>query len=229
MRAFFIISFLWSILLVPFVSAVEIVIAGGVALRSWESNRAPDEVHDRWWANFIRASTLHFALRKHEKPDADILWIVYRPSYLTRQAEDGKPYTTWIAEHAVKYKVRLVWVDSSQEAIRAINNAPRRGKKVTRLTYYGHSNAHAFMLDYSNSLCGASRAWIHENDLGTLIRRDIFAPDAVAYSYGCHTGESMSQKWKAALGIPLWGNTKKTRYQSLMEGKLPEGTGEWRQ
>ncbi len=216
-----------GILLAPFAAAIDVVIAGGVALRSWENNRAPEQVHDKWWANFIRASTLHFALLRHSDPKATVTWIVYRPSYQTRQTEDGKPYVEWIEEHAVKYKVRLVWVDNTKETIAAINNAPRQGKKIKRLTYYGHSNAHAFMLDYSNSICGASRAWIHEDDIARLIRCDIFAPNAVAYSYGCHTGASMSKKWKQALGIPLWGNIDKTRYQTLMDGKLPEGKGAW--
>ncbi len=224
----FIFACLSSILfLTNFARALDVIMAGGVALKSWENYRAPDKVHDRWWANFIRASTLHMQQLREKNPHAVITWIVYRPSYVTRQAEDGKPYVQWIEEHAVKYKARLVWVSSSSQAVAALNNAPRAGRKIRTFTYYGHSNAHAFMLDYSNSIIGASKAWIHEKDLARLIRRDIFAPGAICYSYGCHTGVSMSRNWYRALGVRLYGNIDKTRYQPLSQGRRPQGVGAW--
>jgi len=83
------------------------------------------------------------------------------------------------------------------------------------------------MLDYSNDIIGASTEWMHENDLATHIRRDIFAPDAECWSYGCYTGQSMSAKWKEVFGVPLWGNLESTRYQPVGEGRLPAGAGRW--
>ncbi len=207
--------------------AVTVILAGGVALRSWEELRGP-EAHDRWWANFIRASTLDFSLMRKENPQEKIVWIVFRPAYITRQKAEGKPLVKWIEENAVKYKVRLIWVDSAQETYDALNSIPRiTGQRISKFTYYGHSNAYAFMLDYSNSIIGASKHWIHEKDLRTKINPTIFTRDAVCVSFGCYTGLSMSKRWMAALGVPLWGNTDSTDYTSLSHGKLPIGMGKW--
>ena len=73
----------------------------------------------------------------------------------------------------------------------------------------------------------ASKAWIHEKDLGTRINKNIFAPDAECWSYGCYTGRSMSKYWKEAFGVGLWGNLESTRYQPVGEGRLPAGAGKW--
>ncbi len=214
------------VVLTNHVRAHEVIMAGGVALKSWENYRRSDQVHDRWWANFIRASTLHMGTLRSKDAHTPITWIVYRPAYAARATEDGKPYVQWIQEHSVKYKARLVWVSNNKEVLAALNSAPRHGGKIHKFTYYGHSNAHAFMLDYSCAIMGASQVWIHEKDLGK-IRRDIFAPGAICYSYGCHTGMSMSKNWYRALGVPLWGNEDKTRYQPLSHGRPPKGVGRW--
>lgn len=210
----------------PLSQGLEVILAGGVALRSWENYRGPS-AHDNWWANFIRASTVQIALTQAKKPDERIVWIVYRPAYVTRGVENKTDYIPKIRETAGRYGVKLVYVDSAAEAFEAINKAPRRGEKINSFYYFGHSNPHAFMLDYSNDIIGASTEWMHEDDLATRIRRDIFAPDAECWSYGCYTGQSMSAKWKSAFGVPMWGNTESTRYQPVGEGRLPSGAGQW--
>ena len=83
--------------------ADHVIVTGGPALRKWENLRVQQDQHDRWWANFVRASTLRMAeIRKAYGPDAAIVWMVYQPGYQTRGREDGKPYTSWIAELAAK-------------------------------------------------------------------------------------------------------------------------------
>lgn len=211
---------------IPSVKAVDVILAGGVALKSWENYRGA-EAHDRWWANFIRASTMQMSGINLRDPKAKIVWIVFRPSYITRQSEDGKTYVKWINEHAVKYRAKLVWVKTAKEAVAAINNAPQAGRRIKNFTYFGHSNAYAFMLDYSNDIIGTSTEWIHERDIKGWIKAEAFEPDAVCWSYGCFTGLSMSQRWHEALGIKLWGNTAATRYHPLSQGRMPEGQGAW--
>lgn len=207
--------------------AVEVVLCGGVALRSWENLRGP-AAHDNWWANFVRASTVYIDQARAKDPKKDIVWIVYRPSYISRGKENQIDYISRIRETAGKRKLRLKFVDTADEAYQAINKAPRNKKdKVTAFYYFGHSNPHAFMLDYSNYVMAASKAWMHEKDLATKINKDIFAPDAECWSYGCYTGRSMSKYWKEAFGVPMWGNTESTRYQPVGEGKLPAGAGKW--
>ena len=207
-------------------SAVDVVLSGGVALKSWEKLRGPN-AHDNWWANFIRASTVQIGITKAKKPKERIVWIVYRPSYISRGKENKIDYIPKIRETAGKLGVKLVYVDTAEAAYAAINKAPRKGEKINSFYYFGHSNPQAFMLDYSNDIMGASTQWMHENDLASKIRRDVFAPDAECWSYGCYTGRSMSAKWKAAFGVPLWGNLESTRYQPVGEGKLPAGAGHW--
>ena len=207
--------------------AVEVVLCGGVALRSWENLRGPS-AHDNWWANFVRASTVYIDSALAKDPKKDIVWIVYRPSYITRGKENQIDYISRIRETAGKRHLRLRFVDTADEAYKAINQAPRNKKdKVTAFYYFGHSNPHAFMLDYSNSVMAASKAWMHEKDLASKINKNIFAPDAECWSYGCYTGRSMSKYWKAAFGVGMWGNPASTRYQPVGEGKLPAGAGKW--
>ncbi len=206
--------------------AVEVILTGGVALKSWEYLRGPAK-HDNWWANFVRASTIRIQQAQAENPSARIVWVVYRPAYVTRGREEGKDYVRMIRETAAKYRVQLVFADTAAQACRAVNAAVRGRDRLTTFFYFGHSNAHAFMLDYSNSIIGASKQWIHEDELASLIKPDIFVPSARCESYGCYTGLSMSAKWKAAFNVPLRGNTESTRYQPVGEGRLPEGVGKW--
>lgn len=208
-------------------SAVEVILTGGVALRSWEILRGPAK-HDNWWANFVRASTVRIAQARQENPKVKIVWIVYRPAYITRGKEEGKDFVKMIRDLSTKNNVKLVFVDTAAQAYQAINSAPQGGERIHSFYYFGHSNAHAFMLDYSNNIIGASKQWMHEDDLATRLRASAFAPGAKCFSYGCYTGLSMSGKWRAATGIPMMGNTASTRYQPVGEGRMPEGAGRWK-
>jgi hypothetical protein len=82
------------------------------------------------------------------------------------------------------------------------------------------------MFDYSNNIDSACKSWLHEND-ATKINRHIFARNAYVKSWGCHTGEEMSKKWRAATGTNMIGALGKTQF--MME-ELPilisEG-GKW--
>ena len=207
--------------------AVEVVLCGGVALRSWENLRGP-AAHDNWWANFVRASTVYIDGALAKNPEKDILWLVYRPSYITRGKENQIDYIARIRETAGKRKIRFRFVDSADDVYKAINAAPRNKKdRITGFYYFGHSNPHAFMLDYSNSVMAASKAWMHEKDLATRVNPAIFAPDAECWSYGCYTGRSMTRVWRESVGVPLWGNTESTQYQPVGWGDLPRGNGSW--
>ncbi|MFK7911942.1 MAG: hypothetical protein AB8F34_15280 [Akkermansiaceae bacterium] len=203
----------------------HVILCGGPALRKWENLRVERDQHDRWWANFIRASTLRMVeIRRAYGKDAAITWIVYRPGYTMRSGEDGKPYTTWINELAAKRRVTLRWVSTGPQAIAALNNHPSRS--VVTFDFFGHSNKHCFLLDYSSKIMGASKAWIHEKDL-SRIRRGIFARNAYCKSWGCHTGESMSAYWKRAIGNTMIGAKGKTDYRTLSHGKMPSVSGSW--
>ncbi len=203
----------------------HIILCGGPSLLSWEKLRRKTERHDRWWANFIRASTIRFGIiRRAYGENSKVTWIVYRKGYQIRQQEDGVPYVKYINDLAVKYKVRLVWINTGDQAINAINKHPSRS--VRTFDFFGHSNKHCFMLDYGSEVLGASKAWIHEKNLWKL-KGSIYAPGAVCQSYGCHTGESMSAFWKKALGHSLVGARGKTDYAMVGRGKMPHVNGRW--
>ncbi len=210
----------------PLAQAVDVVLSGGVALKSWEHLRGP-AAHDNWWANFIRAATVHMDIELKKRPDARFTWIVYRPAYIARGREEGKDYLSMIREQADKRKAKLVFVDSAAGAYKAINAAGSR-KPISSFYYFGHSNAHAFMLDYSNDIIGSSTEFMHENDLATKLNPGAFARDATCYSFGCYTGMSMSQVWTKAIGVRLWGNTESTRYHPVGWGCMPTGNGLWK-
>ncbi len=211
----------------PLAQAVDVVMSGGVALKSWEHLRGP-AAHDNWWANFIRAATVHIDIQKKKRPDARFIWIVYRPAYITRGKEEGKDYISMIQEQAMKRSARLVFVDTADQAFEAINAAGKGKERITSFYYFGHSNAHAFMLDYSNTIIGSSKQFMHEKELATKLKADIFDEKASCYSFGCYTGQSMSQFWTKHTGVRLWGNTESTRYHPVGWGCMPTGNGLWK-
>lgn len=199
---------------------------GGPALMKWEGLRIQEDRHDNWWANFVRASTIRISQIQMKSPNAPIRWIVFKPGYVTRSQEDGKPYVQWINDLGKKYKVQLVWVSTSKQAIDALNASGRKGGKVESFYYFGHSNPYALMLDYGNDIMAVSTQYIHETDLDK-INPGIFMPNADCWSYGCYTGMSMSYWWRKYTGVPMWGNMKSTRYAPVSSGRLPDGVGAW--
>jgi len=217
--------FLLSTLLLATAHAEHVIVSGGPSLRKWENLRISEDQHDRWWANFIRAGTLRMAeVRKAYGPDAKLVWLVHRKSYEARGREDGKPYTTWITEQATKRRATLIWFDSSGDFIRALNSRPRGS--IQTFDFFGHSNKYAFMFDYGSDIMAASTSWLHENEL-SRIKSSIFARNAYCKSWGCHTGESMSQAWKRAIGNSLEGARGPTTYTVVGQGQMPAVRGSW--
>ena len=213
------------LLLAGWSHAEHVIVTGGPTLRKWENLRVPDDQHDRWWANFVRASTVRMAeIRKAYGTDAALVWMVYQPSYQSRGREDGKPYTQWIAEQAAKRRATLIWFNGTGDFIQKLNSRPRGS--VETFDFFGHSNRYAFMFDYGSEIMAASTAWLHERDL-PRIKAGIFTRNAYCKSWGCHTGESMSPVWKRALGIPLEGANGPTSYVDVGQGTLPVVHGRW--
>jgi hypothetical protein len=214
-----------SFLLVLPSRADHVIATGGPAMRKWEDYRVKEDQHDRWWANFIRASTIRIdEIRLAYGPGAKVVWFVFKPGYQTRGREDGKPYTTWIAEQAAKRRATLVWFDSSAGFIRSLNTRPRGS--VETFDFFGHSNRHCFMFDYSNEIMGVSTATLHEREL-PRIKGSVFTRNAYCKSWGCHTGESMSAAWKKSVGVPLEGAKGPTDYTVVGQGSLPRVKGTW--
>jgi hypothetical protein len=205
--------------------ADHVIVTGGPAMRKWENLRVKDDQHDRWWANFVRASTLRMdEIHKAYGPNAPIVWMIYQPCYQARGREDGKPYTTWLVELAAKKRATLVWFTGGEDFIQKLNSRPRGS--VETLDYFGHSNRYCFLFDYSNEIMGASKAWLHEKDL-TRIKASIFSRNAYCKSWGCHTGESMSGAWKSATGVTMEGARGPTTYADVGHGTLPVVHGGW--
>ena len=181
-----------------------IILIGGPALRKWENLRPEGDRHDRWWANFVSSANLRTKqlISQGVAPDS-IVWLVPRNDYSARQREDGKPYPAWINRLANKNGVRIQWFSTSSEILRYFRKGRSRSSMpIVRFEYFGHSNKHAFMIDYSNRLSGASMVYIHERDLKMFSRR-WFHRDAYIKSWGCHTGESFSKVWKREVGVPM--------------------------
>lgn len=209
----------------PVAQAEHVIVCGGPALRKWENYRVPDDQHDRWWANFVRASTLRMVeIRQAYGKEAPLVWLVYKPGYVARGREDGKPYTSWIAEQAAKRNATLIWFSSTGDYISKINSRPRGS--VETYDYFGHSNKYAFMFDYGSDIMAVSTAWLHERDIPRL-KSSIFTRTAYCKSWGCHTGASMSAVWKRHLGLSLEGAKGKTLYTMVGRGEMPTGFGGW--
>ncbi len=209
-----------------------IIVSGGPALRQWEN--LMERPHDFWWGNFIRAARFRMTALIRKNPDINLTWFVYRPAYVSRGKEDGRSRIADIesvpAMFARDYKhpIRLSWFDETEELIAHVNN--RDGTKVIGFEYFGHSNRHAFMFDYSNHVSGASRAWLHESELRRF-RRRAFDRNGFFKSWGCHSGQknSFCKAFRKATGVGMWGATDKTDYSVLKDDRMPVvlGGGKW--
>jgi hypothetical protein len=188
-----------------------IILSGGPSLEEWEKFK--EEPHDRWWGNFIRSARVRIQEIQKQKPDARITWLVHRPSYLRRaERQDKTDLLANIISVRDKFKVDLIWFDKGGEVIDYLNHGkPRNRVKIANFEFYGHSNRACFMFDYSNEIDSGSKSWLHESELGR-IQRGIFTRDAFIKSWGCHTGESMSKKWRRATGKRMIGAIGKTDY-----------------
>lgn len=192
-----------------------LVVSGGPALRKWENLRRNGEQHDRWWGNFIATAVTRIKEIQKAQPGMPITWLVYRDAYTRRTAEDGKPYNVWIQEKQAKYGIKIVNFSSGSELINYINNGQNRSRvKVAGFEFFGHSNKYCFMFDYSSDIYAVSTAWLHQSDL-KRIHSSAFAKNAYCQSWGCHTGEAMSEEWKKATGLWLVGAYGKTDYTDL--------------
>ena len=202
-----------------------ILISGGVSLYAWEKFKS--QPHDSWWMNFIRAARLRIQEIQAREPDAQITWFVYKPSYIARGRQDKRDYISDINSVRDVYKVKLIYFDRTPELIQYLNaGQPRDRVKICNFEFFGHSNKACWMFDYSSNLDSASKAWLHEKELAQ-IHRNIFTRDAFVKSWGCHTGESMSKRWRAAVGVPMWGAIGKTQYMTEQMPVLSSDNGRW--
>lgn len=204
------------------VARENIVISGGVSLHKWEMYR-PDP-HDNWWMNFVRAARIRIQQLRDADPQARITWLVYRPAYERRCVQEGRDLLGLIDSVRDAYGVNRVYFSNTAELVAYLNTGGDRSRvKISNLEYFGHSNKACWMFDYSNFVDGASKAWLHEDELGRL-QPGIFTADAFVKSWGCHTGESMSGVFRRLTGIRMWGAVGKTQYQT---DDLPKLSGRW--
>jgi hypothetical protein len=194
-----------------------IIVVGGPSLQEWEKYKA--QPHDHWWANFVHSARVRTEqLRAELGPDAMITWLVYGQGYKDRSKQENQDLIANINSVGEKYHLNLVYFGKGAEVINYFNSGqPRSSLKIAGFEYFGHSNRACFMFDYSNVLDSASKSWLHESEFNKIDRRD-FARGAYVKSWGCHTGESMSRKWRVATGIPMWGAIGKTDFST---GELP--------
>jgi len=190
-----------------------ILLSGGPSILVWEKWKS--QPHDLWWQNFIRAAEIRITeLKSQGVPASQITWFVYRIAYETRSKQEGQNLVANINTLSNSLGVKLKYFSRSAQVIDYLNaGQPRSLVPIADLEYFGHSNKACWMFDYSNFIDSASKVWIHEDELHKLAP-GIFARDAFIKSWGCHTGESMSQKFRRATGVRMWGATGRSQYMT---------------
>ena len=202
-------------------SSEYIILVGGPSIEKWEKFKT--EPHDVFWGSFIRAARTRVQqLRQTTIPigsPTQLTLLVYRKGYVTRGRQDNRDLVGLVNSVRDTYKVNLVWFNSGGEVFNYFNGGKPRGSvKVSGFEFFGHSNRACFMFDYSNEVDSCSKAWMQEDELARL-SRSIWAPKAYVKSWGCHTGESMSQKFYDATGVKMIGAIGKTTYASRIENQ----------
>ena len=209
----------------PAASGEFILLAGGVSMWKWEKWKA--QPHDNWWMNFVRASRIRIEQIQAASPGAQITWLVYRPAYVIRAKQENNDLISHITSVRDAYNVKLIWFERTDEVIRYLNDGQdRRRMKIANFEFFGHSNKACWMFDYSNYIDSASKVWLHQDDLNK-IRRGIFSRDAFVKSWSCHTGESMSRRWKSATGVGMVAAVGKTQYMTHELPVLSSTNGRW--
>ena len=202
-----------------------ILLIGGPSLMQWEKYKK--QPHDHWWANFVRAGRIRTEQLRAASPEAKITWLVYKQGYVDRGAQEHQDLLTFIDSVREKYDLNLVYFRDGAEVINYLNNGQPRDKvKIAGLEYFGHSNKACFMFDYSSNVDSASKSWLRESEVGA-IHRNVFARNAMIRSWGCYTGESMSKKWRSALGFRMVGAIGKTQYMMNELPILATPGGKW--
>ena len=203
-----------------------IIVVGGPSLYEWEKYKA--QPHDHWWANFVRAARIRSEqLRNELGPDAMITWLVYGQGYKDRAKQEKQDLIANINSVRDKFNLNLIYFRNGDEVINYVNNGqPRDSVKIAGFEYFGHSNKACFMFDYSSNIESACKSWLHESELTKLNRR-AFARNAFVKSWGCHTGESMSKKWRDATGTHMQGAIGKTQFMMEELPILSSAGGKW--
>ena len=204
-----------------------LILSGGPSIYQWEKWKA--QPHDIWWMNFVRAARIRIQqLQALGVPASQITWMVYSPSYKTRAQQENQDLLGNIASVRDAFGIKLKFFERTQEIFDYMNfGKPRDQIKIADFEYFGHSNKACWMFDYSNNIDSASKVWLHEDDLSKL-QPGIFTKDAFAKSWGCHTGESMSQKFRRATGIKMWGATGRSQYNTDELPTLASPDGKWK-
>jgi len=209
-----------------------IIVSGGPSLIEWEKYKQVP--HDHWWGNFVRTARVRMEeLRTQLGPDAKITWLVYKPGYVSRGEQEKQDLLSNINSVRDKFHLNLVYFQTSNpstsEVIDYMNTGqPRDSVKIADFEYFGHSNKACWLFDYSNNIDSASKAYLHESFFKKL-NRGIFTKDAFVKSWGCHTGESMSQVFRSATGVKMWGAIGKTDYSQgfIVQLANPAGGDKW--
>ena len=202
-----------------------VLISGGPALRAHE--RFKVNTHDRYWGNFIDSALARVQELRKELPNDRVTWLVFRPGYVTRGDDDKQDYFKIIEERGQKHGLVPIYFDNKDQLFKLLrrDGSPER-PKIARLEYYGHSNKKCWMFDYSNRVDGGAiePLVVHVDDLEN-ISGTSFTPNATCVSYGCHSGEEFSQRWRMVVGRPMVGAIGKTDYSDGGMPKLSEGKG----
>jgi hypothetical protein len=208
------------------VTSEYVLLVGGPSLQQWEKYKA--QPHDHWWANFVHAARLRTdQLRAQLGPDAQITWLVYKQGYVDRAQQEKQDLIGFIDSVGEKFHLNIVYFRNGSDVINYLNNGqPRDRMKVGGFEYFGHSNKACFMFDYSSNLDSAAKSWLHENDF-SQIHRGVLARGAYIKSWGCHTGEEMSKKWRSATGTNMVGAIGKTQFMNDELPILTSQNGKW--
>jgi hypothetical protein len=192
-----------------------IFLCGGPSLHLWEQYK--QEPHDNYWGCFVRAARTRIQELKpvlKDNPSATVTMLIYLDGYRSRSAQEKRDLIPLIYSVRDAYQLNLVPIENGEDVIRYLNGGkPRQQVKIADFEYFGHSNQDCFMLDYSNQVGSSSKAWLHENQLAEL-HRGLFAPGAFVKSWGCYTGEGMSQRFREATGVAMIGAVGKVDYSN---------------
>lgn len=196
----------------------SLIVIGGPSLVNSEKYRYKKDRHDYYWANFVDAAKLQTKVIRKKNNQQKITWLAYHPAYELRSKEEGFNLVDKVEQIAKSLKVDLVWFKNKYQFSYAFNAFPKHG--IDTFDYFGHSDQHAFLFDYSTTVMMGSACWLHPSDFKLLLSNRI-RRDTKSTSWGCYTAKNMSSTWEKYFNNKLIGAYGKTNYVKISQGKLP--------
>jgi RHS repeat-associated protein len=176
----------------------------------------PEPKHDNANDNYLKAGVRN-AITDQQKltksgSKEKVHLIIYGKGYDTRAKNDGDASDNNLAAYvnaATKAGVDVKVVNSASDILKEAANIAAGETGVSKLSYYGHSNARNLLINYGENEVGSASELINTGDLTKAIPSNRVTSNFSAALGGCHLGNTAQDNIRYGQGqnntTSTWG------------------------